>query len=113
MRVKILRGVQQSPKGDPCREHALPHQGGEDIPALFVDVSVAFFDGVVIKMDFVVADLIAQRILFTVGGNDNLQRARAEVRAECLAGHFFVNGYKHFEIIPIGHYIREAGVKWL
>ncbi len=96
MRVKILRGVQQSPKRDPRRKDALPHQGGKYIATLFVDVTVAFVDGVVIKVNLVVADLVAQRILFAIGGDDDLQRARAEMRGKRLAGHFFMNGYKHF-----------------
>lgn len=92
--------MQKPPKRDPRGKNSGRHQCGKYVSALLIDIAAAFFDGVIIEMEFIVAELPAQRILLEVGSNDNLQCARAEMGAERLAGHFFVNFDKHYEIIP-------------
>ena len=107
MRVEILRSVSQSPKSDPRGKHAGRKQGGQYEAALFVDIAQALFNGIVVEMKFIVADLAAERVLFAVGGDDDLKCARAKMCAEGLAGHFFMKWDKHLQIIS-GHMI-----KWL
>ena len=110
MGIKILRGMSQSPKSDPGREHTRRKQGGKHKATLFFDVTVTFVDGVVVEVKFVVTDLPRKRVLFAVGCDNHLKRARAKFCTEGFAGHFFMNGNKHFQIIS------EAGAtraNWL
>lgn len=100
MGVEILYGVGQSAKSDPGREDTRRKQGCDDKSALFDDVPMAFVNGVVIVMEFIMADLTAEGILFAIGRDDDLKRTRTDTALKGFAGHFLMNGDKHFKIIP-------------
>jgi len=107
MRVEILGAMDQPPKGDPGRKYAGGKQGGDHKSALFNNIVLPFVNGVVIKVIFIMTDLPGEGILFAVGGNNDLERTRAETGIKSLTGHFLMDGHKHLKIIS------EASIKWL
>jgi hypothetical protein len=85
MGIEILRGVDQSPKSRPCRRTVGHEQGCQYETALFVDVTIGRFQGVIVEVIFIVPNLSPERVLPGVGRADDCKRTWTEAPVQSFA----------------------------
>ncbi|MBV6466910.1 MAG: hypothetical protein PGMFKBFP_02237 [Anaerolineales bacterium] len=101
MGVEVLRGMGQPPEGLPCRRRVAARQRGAGEGALFLDVRVGSFEAVVVEVEVVVTELVAQAVLPDVCAEDGFEGARACFRAEGQTGDLDVMADEHDYFSPM------------
>jgi hypothetical protein len=76
--VEILDGVRQPPKFRPRKRNIVAAKGLDGVLAAGFDVGRAGCEGIIVKVKVIVADLVLERILFQVGGNNFIERGGGE-----------------------------------